>query len=143
MIQEVGRQAQITVSVPKQQLWQFLEQFGMKFSLLGGDDLGREFVALRQVESYEEDPRTPDNSWVTVRLHPVEVSKFTEFCNSFPSTAEELYGKNPKSPNLGDAVTKGEEAQQCPVCGHETVRQGTVCRCLNCGRLSEAKRPLG
>ncbi|KKU68110.1 MAG: hypothetical protein UX89_C0007G0006 [Parcubacteria group bacterium GW2011_GWA2_47_16] len=73
----------VTVSVPKQQLWQFLQGFGNEFAIPSGDDVGREFKSIRAVESYEDDHRTPDNVLVTVRLDPVEVRKFSNLCETF------------------------------------------------------------
>lgn len=83
MIEKVSLKVLVTVCVSKQQLWQFLERFGKEFALPIVDDLGREFKLIRAVETYEDDPRTSDNAWVTVKLNSAEAQKFLSFCEHF------------------------------------------------------------
>ena len=129
MIEQLSVQMLVRVSVPRDDFWNFLAQFGKKFALKGIDDLGREFETIRPVESYTVDWGTPERMMVNLLLSLGEEGKFRGFCKDFSHESK----AQKEIPVLHDAIAKGEETPTCPSCGTVCVRNGNAFKCLNCG----------
>lgn len=132
MIEQIHKALLIRVSVPTKDFWMFLEQFSQEFARQGGDDLGREFKAIRSVESYSVDWRIPERMLASVLLLVDEEEKFQRFCERFSASKEVLE----ETQKLSDSIAKGEETPTCQSCGFVLVYNGAVYRCLNCGETA-------
>lgn len=98
MIEKIRREVLLTVSVPKEFFWLFLEAFGKAFELRGTDDLGRAWRSPHPVEGYEIDPRTPERMQVSIFFSPEQEEAFADFCLGFErgvSLREALQGWTP------------------------------------------------